>query len=219
MLISYAQYQDMTMRILQFKMQKGRKPKYVTVKGQKITQTQYDDMMRRVDAFVRAKKRNPKSVQVLPGTQIQTVSTVQKSKNWLNLEEALKTQFTSALGLYSILKSKGNYKYYYNDKFTNSMALTRLRKGLGVNCTDYAQLLYPILKDMKYQVRYVHGRVKCADKQWYGHVWLQIKGREYENWVNYDVVAVTHNGIKRPLGSLVCVGGLKDMEYNPDWLI
>lgn len=219
MIISYKEYQDMSVRIMQFQMERGRKPKYVTLNGSKIGQRQYEDMMRRVDLFIKSKGRNPKSVRLDEDMEIIKPSLGRKkSASWIKLEEALDKKFNDAKDLYKAIADHGEYKYYYNDKFDNKMALTRLRKGLGINCTDYSQLLRPVLEDMGYDVRYAHGRVKCGDKQWYGHVWLQIKGRDYGNWVNYDVVAVTHHGIKRPIGSLVCVNGVKDVEYNPKWL-
>ncbi len=125
--------------------------------------------------------------------------------------------FNTASELYNQI-SKCKYAFYYNDTFSNQEAILRLSKGIGINCTDYTQLLKPILEEMDYQADYVHGKVFCG-KNWYGHVWLRIKGKEYPDWIYFDAVAVTHSGIKRALGQLCCVDGVKDVEINPKWLI
>lgn len=130
--------------------------------------------------------------------------------------EKITGPFNTALDLYNQI-SKFKYSFYYNDEYNNQVARERLYNGLGLNCTDYAQLLNPVLQEMDYQTNYVHGKVFCG-KNWYGHVWLRIKGKEYSNWIYFDTVAVTRSGVKRPLGQLCCVDGVKDIEVNPKWL-
>lgn len=130
--------------------------------------------------------------------------------------EKITGSFNTASELYTQI-SKFKYSFYYNDQYNNQRARERLSNGLGLNCTDYAQLLKPVIEEMGYQTDYVHGKIFCG-KNWYGHVWLKIKGREHNYWTYFDAVAVTHSGTKRPLGQLCCVDGIKDVEVNPKWL-
>lgn len=127
------------------------------------------------------------------------------------------TAIKTATDLYNWFNKHGNYLYYLNDKFNNNTVTIRIKKGLGINCTDTAQYLKPILEAAGYEVRYVHGQVKCSGEL-YGHVWLQIKGLEFPEWVNYDVTAVTHHGTKRPIGQFICPQMVKILEFNPAWL-
>ncbi|MBQ9160698.1 MAG: hypothetical protein IJ122_05170 [Methanobrevibacter sp.] len=71
----------------------------------------------------------------------------------------------------SIMNNRG-YAHYYNGAYTNKEAIDRIKKGLGINCTDALQLFMNIVKALisKYKayksVDCLH--VKCSSGE--GHV-------------------------------------------------
>ena len=76
----------------------------------------------------------------------------------------------------ALAKISGNgYGYYYDDTYSNKQSIDRMKKGLGVNCTDSCHVFYNIMLALiqkgKYRkVECLHVRCSGGD----GHVRLRI---------------------------------------------
>jgi hypothetical protein len=161
----------------------------------------------------------------VPDTSTKTVTTktpttVPSSKGKLQkkLEDEI-GNFKTATEMYKQFAKKSTYIWYKNSKYTNPEARKRAGKGLPMNCVDYSQLCYPVLKEMGYDVKFAYGTVKCSKNgEWWTHIWLQVKGHEFKNTTNFDIVSVAHQGKDLPLGTLCCIYGTTIKEIDPGWL-
>jgi hypothetical protein len=146
-----------------------------------------------------------------------STKTIQKTKLITRLEKATKTTITDHKTLYKAFKNI-KYKLYYNDIYTTEQEITRIEKGLPLNCTDSAQIAMQALLDLEYNpnhIRIVRGVVICKSDKAFGHVWLQlyIDGK----WVNYDPSAMSCHGY--PMGKLICNKDHKITNINPAWAV
>jgi hypothetical protein len=203
MMISYEAYSDIKSRITEFESRNNRKPKYVTLNGIKIMEDQYNDMIKRVEAFISSNGRNPNIVRLSPLPDVTKPEAVRIA------EAIFGMQINNAGDLYKALWNKGRYLCYYSDVFDNAQAWKRV-KNEGINCTDYAQMLKPVLEGIGYQVRFEHVYVFCNPTKKhpegirFGHIILNIKGREYGNWTDFDAVDAAKTKKHRVLGGVCC---------------
>ncbi len=208
MMISYDSYFDVNSRIVEFERKNSRKPRYVTLNGIKIAKDQYEDMISRVNAFISKNRRNPRFIRVNPIPDVTRPQIVRIA------EAIFGMQINNATDLYNALWKHGRYLCYYNDVFDDAQAWKRV-KNEGINCTDYAQMLKPVLECLGYQVRFEHVYVFCNPTKKhtngvrFGHIILNIKGREYENWTDFDAVDATKTKKHRVLGGVCCNYKLK----------
>lgn len=111
------------------------------------------------------------------------------------------------------VKEKG-YSYYYDDVYTNITSINRMKKGLGINCTDSVSVFYHIAKQLDYEVKVIH--CQCTTG---GHVRLQLKHKKHTsgNWINRDPACVlSKNG--KPLTSIWCPNA-PVIGVNPNWFM
>lgn len=111
------------------------------------------------------------------------------------------------------VKEKG-YSYYYDDVYTNVTSINRMKKGLGINCTDSTSVFYHIAKQLGYEVKVIH--CQCTTG---GHVRLQLKHKKHTsgNWINRDPACVlSKNG--KPLTDIWCPNA-PIIGVNPSWFM
>lgn len=209
--VDIQKYIKMLSDIATFQQQQNRLPNYEIIDGNKYMKADYLDAIKRVDAYTLNNQKMPIYVNMKPTVVAPKPAAVTRA------ETEMGRVINNAQDLYAGFEAKGVYNYYYNSKYTIDQAWTKF-DNTGINCTDSVKIAKPVLVAMGYTVDYVSGEVKCADGQWYGHIWLRIKGKEYPNYVYFDVVAVTHQSVKRPLGSLCCIGGTRNLVINPKWI-
>jgi len=106
------------------------------------------------------------------------------------------------------------YGFYYDDRYSNEETIIRLAKGLGVNCTDVAQMMWHIGKVLGYDVRAVH--VWCTVSN-VGHVRLDFKHPQNTDgqWVHRDAAAVIDGEC---VECIWCSGG-ELLSYDPNWFV
>lgn len=207
--LTWDEYQKMWKIINDFKTKKGRLPHYVTFKGQKITKKEYQNMEQRVEDFKEKYKRNPGTI------KIREVIKISKHPDLIQMEKKWGLTVNTATDLFNALNKHARYSYYYNDQYSNTIALKRILAGQGINCTDYCQLLKPILESLGYKVAIEHVKVQCIDGNWYGHYLLRITGglKKVENLI-FDAVSTTKTGYK--LGQACCTRGFKHLGWGID---
>ncbi|MCE7700070.1 MAG: hypothetical protein K8E24_015015, partial [Methanobacterium paludis] len=110
------------------------------------------------------------------------------------------------------------YGHYANDVYSQLNALNRLKKKLGLNCSDITQLLYQMGKDLGYNVAYEHVMCKVSG----GHIRLKISGGEFgnlgtqiKNWKTVDGAAQLKSG--QGINNIWCPDGAI-VSYNDKWL-
>ena len=114
--------------------------------------------------------------------------------------------------------AKMHYKYYNNDIYTLETELKRIQQGLGLNCTDLAQLYFKAYKehtDWTDEIQIVRGVVKCSSGKSFGHVWCRVK--EDGKWINVDPSAIASHGYG--YGRLICNNGYTVTNINPAWAV
>jgi hypothetical protein len=208
--LSWEEFSEMKKRVLAFKTENGRYPNYVDFKGIRIDKEDYLDAFDRVTAF-KAKAKNgraPKYVTVT-GTIL-----VVKSALQVKVEVAVGGEYSTATGFYNLVRMNEHYNYYYNDIYPQGAAIERLTEGKPLNCSDFSQIGYAVLKDLDYTVRYKHVKCVVSNK---GHVFLQAKGKELgDSWRDFDLAAAAKS--KYSLGNAWCANG-NLVAYDPAWLM
>lgn len=169
-----------------------------------------------------------------PWSQITGQTEIVKGKWWKAFEDEMKVSVTSILDVYNHLADYGaKYGFYYEDKNSNADVLEGLNPNdtnftLDPNCTDIAQLLYRISRNLGFNkwdpnnpnkspaVRFVRAEVFCGEN-WYGHIFIEVIGGGFPEWTIIDGSAkLRHN---YPAGMLICTGGVRNRSYDPAWLL
>lgn len=185
-------------------------PNYVTGHNKTVYYLNcYSDMAKRVYAFRVKNRRDPVTVNVQGNNKVNTTS---KDKTLSLFEEAFGkvTDFDSALRK---IKGRG-YKYYYNSVYNTKDTLSRIKKGLGVNCTDSSQLMYRIGLALGYKVEFIHVQCKTG-----GHIRLRLKHAHNTGgkWIYRDPACVLSNNGKN-VDCNWCMDG-RIIAYNPAWVL
>lgn len=212
--LTKAQFDDMIKRFNAFVMKNKREPltiKITSSGSDYISLIRYRDMLLRYTNFYKANKRYPNYIVINPAAAEPTYDS-DKTSYLKKFADAVGAKFNTFSVAYDLIKYHG-YSYYYNDRYIQSQALTRLKYKHGLNCSDICQLMYQVAKDIGYSVRYVH--IKCASGG--GHIQLDVKGKEFgSKWKRVDPAAALNSG--RELGYLWCADG-KVLSYDDPWLI
>ena len=104
------------------------------------------------------------------------------------------------------------YSYYYNSKYSNKVAIDRIKNKQGVNCTDSAQVFYLIGKHLGYETQFI--QVQCKSG---GHIRLRLKHptKTSNKWIYRDHACVL-SGKQGVTGNWCSTG--KVIAYNPSWI-
>lgn len=188
-------------------------PNYVTGKdGKRFYKSTYVDMAKRCSLWeVEHNGQSPNFIWYETSTNTSASPSVVVGNVTKGISNATNTKISDYKSLYNAFY-KGRYGLYYNDVYTQSQSLSRLKSRLPLNCTDLNQLAYYSLKEQGYNVRIVRGLIYC--NKTYGHVWCQVflNGK----WVNFDASAAAKG---KGLGSLICGSRFSVTNINPAWAV
>ena len=81
-----------------------------------------------------------------------------------------KTELEKATAIFTWLKGKVSYSFYYN---TKKGALKTLSSKSG-NCVDQTHLLIALMRSSGIAAKYVNGKATFSSGSTYGHVWAQV---------------------------------------------
>ena len=202
----------MLTRYWQWTRSKGSEPNLVYVKSgdpsRYVTLSHFNDARHRYEVWEQSHGSPPNYVNT-----IVTTPSSPKSAYMQSFENAVGRSVNSFTEAYNSIKGRG-YAYYYNDIYSQSQALQRLKNRSGLNCSDICQLMYQVAKDLGYSVRYVN--IRCASGS--GHIQLDVAGKELgSNWRRVDPAAALKSSY--PLGQLWCASGATLIGYNQAWLL
>lgn len=130
-----------------------------------VTLNQYKNMKARWDNWYKKEKVEAKIVYINKPSQLKPTS------NFLSkFSKAVGRNIKTPEDIEAGIKGR-KWLGYYDDKYDQETALKRLEKKEGLNCTDICQLVCQALKDLKYDVKYVHWM--CAKDG--GHIQITYK--------------------------------------------
>lgn len=108
------------------------------------------------------------------------------------------------------------YGGYSDDRYSNKQSIDRMKKGLGINCTDSCHVFYNIMKQLialkKYKkVECIH--VRCSSGT--GHVRLRITLNDGSKILRDPASVLDGNGIR----SNWCTSNYELWGIDPDWFM
>lgn len=207
------EYKDWNRRALTYMNDKQVMPNFIRSKLGEISPFSYMDMVSRILSFYGDFGNLPSFVKTQ--RELAPKPTPEDTGFLAELKRALGRGFNSASELWNLVRGYP-YSYYYNSRYTEPQRLERIRNKQGMNCTDWSLVLYKALKLMGYTVQAVRGLVRCSSGN-IGHVWLEIMGKEFRNWVYYDSTTATSQ--KGNINRLVCPLVQGSRTYNPNWFM
>ncbi len=210
---SDSEYLNITRRVYDFIDNTWRMPNWVTTRLDRASPFNFMDMLSRILTFYLENNRLPNTVRT--HRELSPGSSPIGGNYTERLRSAMNFRFNNATELYNRLRSHHPYSFYFNSRYTEAQRFDRISRRLGLNCVDYSLVLYRVLGEMGYQVHAVHGQVLCSSG-WIGHVWLEIRGREFSNWIFYDSVTATSN---RGALNRLCCSPYRNRTYNPSWFM
>jgi len=145
-----------------------------------VMRSKFEEIEGRWDAFVKKNGRDPIFIYI-------TTPVTNKSAYHLKVESYLGFAYSTAMGLFNGLANFG-YLLYDDDRYPEWVAWERLKKHLGLNCSDVCQCMYKALIDLGYEVMF--GHLKCQKG---GHIVLLVRGLDM---LEHGFPTITVNGKK-----------------------
>jgi hypothetical protein len=191
--LSWLDYNYMWGAILDYKKDNGRLPNYIDWKGLRVYKVAYQDAARRVIEYRASHSgTNPDTVRV-SGTD-------------LSQPMSFTTWYNSMIGI--------GYAHYFGDRYNAVQEENNIANHIAMNCSDYSQKAVEKARSWGYEARYIHRICQSGT----GHVLIQIRGREFNNWTYADVAAAASIGSKFPLGKTWCPSPRKEWVSTEPWL-
>lgn len=178
------------------------------------------DMEDRVQKYINAHKEYPNYVTYddskIMKEEYKYIWAFNKSKLPTTTGDKIVDKFIKTFGKFKtfddalrLVNNKG-YSYYYDDVYTNSTSIDRIKARKGINCTDSCELFWHIAKYLNFKVDVLH--VQCQSG---GHVRLKLtkNGKTYYR----DPASVLSNNGK-PINNNWCANAPL-IAVNPKWFM
>ena len=189
--IPKANYKDMCKRLVSYVDKNKKMPNYITYGSYKVTPRLFTEILSRIVIYYDKNKKLPSYVNANSKVFTKPV----ESKN--EVYKYFVKQFGSVStidGALSKINGRG-YSYYYDDKYSNKTSIDRMKKGLGVNCTDSCQVFYNIVSALIEKGKYK--KVECLHVMCNsgGHVKLRITLNDGTKIIRDPACALSDNGL------------------------
>lgn len=209
--VKKADYINLAKNLISYINKNGKLPNYLTYNGYKIRVQVYIDAFARVVNYYYTNNKMPSAVNVNSAA----FSTEKPVSN-----DEVFNYFVKKFGKVSTIdealtKVKERvYGYYYDDVYSNKVAIDRMYSKSGINCTDSCQVFWHIAKALGYTVHCLH--VQCSSG---GHVRLKLKHPKHTkgNWIHRDPACVLSNNGK-PINAIWCPKGAL-LGTDSSWFI
>lgn len=221
---------DSVIRVNKFMIENNKKPLQVRVDKDNLKIEDYlnlnfmKDGLKRINDFIHKNNKYPSFVTILDikinekeykllfGNKIYLTHNKKSDKGDEVVEYFKKVfgnfkTFDEALRL---VKNKG-YAHYYDPHYSNKTSIDRIKKGLGINCSDSCELFYHIGKYLGYKTDVLH--VKCSSGE--GHVRMRLKKG---NNTYYRDPACVLSVNDKSIDANWCDKNYKLLAVNPSWL-
>ncbi len=189
--IKKAEYVDIAKRLVAYVEKNKQLPNYVTYKTYKIRPKLYCYLLAYAVVVSIQTGYLPKQI------NLSTKLFSKKTETGNVVYDYFKKQFgnfgDTIDGALSKVNARG-YSYYYDDRYSNKESIDRIKKGLGVNCTDSTHVFYNIMLELikkgKYKkVEAIH--VMCQSG---GHIKLRITLLDGTRIIRDPACALSDNG-------------------------
>ena len=208
--LSKTSYMQVCKDLVKFVESKKRLPNYVETGKYKLTPHLLTEVLARIIVFYDKNGRLPSAVNVNSKVFTKPVESHNKVYKYFvktfgsinSIDEALLK-----------VKDKG-YSYYYDDKYSNVQSIDRIKKGLGINCTDSCHVFYNIVLGLIERGKYK--KVECLHVQCSsgGHVKLRITLNDGSKIIRDPACVLSKNG-----KAVTCVWCTNSGNVNPSWFM
>lgn len=205
-------YLDMASRFVKYCDTNKVMPNYITVNNKQMKVNDYVYMFARILVYYATNNQLPNYANVNSKAFTKPIETTNEVYNYfIKVFGSFDNTIDGAL---KKIASKG-YGYYYDDVYSNKVAIDRMKAGKGVNCTDSCHVFYNIMQQLiklgKYKkVECLHVKCKGGD----GHVRLRITAKDGSVFYR-DPAAVLDSGV---ITKNWCLNGTL-LSVNPNWFM
>lgn len=208
--LSKTSYMQVCKDLVKFVESKKRLPNYVETGKYKLTPHLLTEVLARIIVFYDKNSRLPSAVNVNSKVFTKPVESSNKVYKYFVKTFGSINSIDEALNK---VKDKG-YSYYYDDKYSNVQSIDRIKKGLGINCTDSCHVFYNIVLGLIERGKYK--KVECLHVQCSsgGHVKLRITLNDGSRIIRDPACVLSKNG-----KSVSCVWCTNSGNVNPSWFM
>lgn len=210
--VSKSNYKDICTRLIKYVEKNKKLPNYVTYGNYKIHPRLLCEVLSRVVIYYDKNKALPNQVNV--NSKVFTKPSESGNDVYDYFVKVFGSFGDTIDGALAKVNGRG-YAYYYDDVYSNKQSIDRIKKGLGVNCTDSCHVFYNIMlaliKKGKYKkVECLH--VMCSSG---GHVKLRITLKDGTKIIRDPACALSDNG-----KGYTCVWCTNTpIAINPSWFL
>jgi len=208
--LSKSSYMQVCKDLVKFVESKKRLPNYVETGKYKLTPHLLTEVLARIIVFYDKNSRLPSAVNVNSKVFTKPVESSNKVYKYFVKTFGSINSIDEALNK---VKDKG-YSYYYDDKYSNVQSIDRIKKGLGINCTDSCHVFYNVVLGLIERGKYK--KVECLHVQCSsgGHVKLRITLNDGSRIIRDPACVLSKNG-----KSVSCVWCTNSGNVNPSWFM
>ena len=209
--ISRKHYLDICARLINYVERNKRLPNYVSYGNYKLTAHLLTEILSRVLVYYGDNGKLPNYVNA--NSKVFTKPYEPSNKVYKYFVKVFGDFGNTIDGALAKVVNKG-YAYYYDDKYSNTESIDRIKKGLGVNCTDSCQVFYNIMLELIAMGKYK--KVECLHVQCSsgGHVKLRITLNNGSTIIRDIACALSDNG-----KGYTCVWCTNSGTVNPSWFM
>lgn len=210
--MSKATYLSLAKKFVKFVEDKHRLPNYLSWNGYKISQRLYTYTFAR--CLVYYDKYNKYDSEITINEKVFTKPTETGNKVYDYFVKVFGKFDNTIDGALKLVEDRG-YAYYYDDQYSNKESINRIRRGLGINCTDSCQVFYNImlqLIDLKKYKKVECLHVQCESG---GHVKLRITMNDGTRIIRDPACVLSNNG--KGVKCKWCTDTPK--AINPSWFL
>jgi len=211
--MSKSDYIKLAKTFVSFVKNHKRLPNYLAWSSYKIRPSMYTYMFSRVLVYYNKNGRYASQVGLNSKCFTKPVETKNEVYNYFCKVFNGGKKIGSIDGALKLVEGKG-YAYYYDDKYSNKTGIDRIKKGLGVNCTDSCHIFYNIVEQLIELKKYK--KVECLHVQCEsgGHVKLRITLNDGTKIIRDPACCLSNNG-----KGYKCVWCTNTGVSNPKWFM
>lgn len=209
--IKKAEYVQICKDLTGFVEKNKRNPNYVTYGKYQLTPHLLTEFLSRILVFYNNYNRLPNEANINSKVFTKPVETKNTVYKYFVQIFGAVSSIDEALNK---VKNKG-YGYYYDDRYNNKESIDRIKKGLGVNCTDSCHVFYNIALALIELGKYK--KVEClhVDCSSGGHVKLRITLLDGSKIIRDPACVLSDNN--KPVTCTWCTNSAK--AVNPSWFM
>lgn len=207
-----AEYITVCKKLIAFVESNKRLPNYVSYKSFKLSPHLLTEFLSRILVFYAKNNRMPTRANI--NSKVFTKPLEPSNEVYKYFVKVFGSFDNTVDGFLKKIKERG-YDYYYDDRYSNKECIDRLKKGLGINCTDSCQMGQNIIQQLVDWGKYKKVEALHVDCSSGGHIKLRITKNDGSVFIR-DVACVISKNDK-PISCVWCTNHPK--AVNPRWYL